>query len=67
MLETCPRCKGRGWELKGKPTPTLRVDNVMGSTQTIYYKCSKCCYTEKRPYGDDDKSKKKRDEQEKLS
>ena len=62
----CPRCKGMGWEQKGKPAPSFRVENVMGSTEMIHYKCSKCCYTEKRPYNDE-KQKKKRTEQVKLS
>lgn len=65
-VELCPRCKGKGWEQKGKPKPTLRIDNVMGSTQMIHYKCSECCFTEKRPYGNDEQPKKKRYEQEKL-
>lgn len=47
----CPRCHGRGWGLKGKPKPTMRIENVMSTTQMIYYKCSECCYAEKRPYG----------------
>jgi len=41
MVEKCPKC--------GKMS--LRIDNVMGSTKLIYFKCDKCCYKEKRSYG----------------
>ena len=51
MVEICPRCHGK---LYGKPRskarPTLRVDNVMGSTHMIHYRCSNCGYTEQKKY-----------------
>jgi hypothetical protein len=50
-LLDCPRCHGKGWDHKGKPRPTMRVVNVMGTTQTIHYRCGECCYTEKKQYG----------------
>jgi hypothetical protein len=40
MTETCPKCHKE----------TLRVINVMGSTDRISYHCSNCCYKEKRDY-----------------
>lgn len=50
----CPRCHGFIYgKPKSKPRPTLRVENVMGSTHTIYYHCSNCCYKEKVQYDDD--------------
>lgn len=44
-MEKCPKC--------GKMS--LRIENIMGSTRTIYYKCGECCYREKRPYGEDER------------
>jgi hypothetical protein len=50
----CPRCHGILFgKPKSKPRPTLRVENVMGSTRTIHYRCSNCCYTEKCHYDED--------------
>ena len=40
MIETCPKCHKE----------TLRVINVMGTTERISYHCSNCCYREKRDY-----------------
>ena len=36
----CPRC--------GKET--LLISNVMGTTETIYWRCSHCCYNEQTGY-----------------
>jgi hypothetical protein len=38
--EQCPRCHKK----------TLRVTNVMGTTERVHYACSMCCYKEKRDY-----------------
>lgn len=40
MTEMCPKCHKE----------TLRVINVMGSTERISYHCPNCCYREKRDY-----------------
>lgn len=42
IAEKCPKCGEM----------SLITENVMGSTKIIYLKCNKCCYKEKRSYGD---------------
>lgn len=40
-IRECPRCKKK----------TLRITNVMSTTEEIHWGCSNCCYKEKVPYG----------------
>ena len=40
MKRKCPKC--------GKQS--LRIDNVMGTTQEIHWRCGLCCYKEKTGY-----------------
>ena len=56
MVEDCPRChggkynEGVGFIPPKKLNPTLRVENVMGSTQMIHRRCNNCGYKDKVPY-----------------
>ena len=40
MLEECPQCGNI----------TLRITNVMGTTQQVYRACKNCCYRDKIKY-----------------
>jgi hypothetical protein len=56
-VSECPRCQGLNWNDKtrrfdkGSPKPTLRIENVMASTEMIHYVCNNCGHKEKQPYG----------------
>jgi hypothetical protein len=58
-LKECPRCKGlkfndqTGRFDKGHPNPTMRIDNVMATTQMIHYSCGNCGNKMQEPYGQD--------------
>jgi hypothetical protein len=71
-VESCPRCHGgkyipgRGFVDPKTPQLTLRVDNVMGSTQRIHKKCSNCGWSEKVPYDKDGEYPEKSEERMKL-
>jgi hypothetical protein len=60
----CPRCHGLKFNNetkqfdKGHPNPTMRVDNVMATTQMIHYACGNCGYKEQQPYGQDGEEKR---------
>jgi len=56
VMIKCPKC--------GKET--LRVVNVMATTQLIHYACGNCCHKERRPYGWDQDEKKKHEKQMRL-
>lgn len=39
-IRQCPKCR----------KTSLRIVNVMGTTQEIHWKCNECCYKEKTGY-----------------
>ena len=56
VMIKCPKC--------GKIT--LRITNVMATTERIHYACGNCCHKETRPYGWDEHEKKKYEKQTRL-
>jgi hypothetical protein len=55
----CPRCHGLKFNDqtkmfdKGTKHPTMRIENVMATTQMIHYSCGNCCHKMQEPYGQD--------------
>lgn len=63
-LIDCSRCHGlkfnevSGRFDKGHPNPTMRIDNVMATTQMIYWHCGNCCNKEQTSYSQDGEEKR---------